>query len=334
MIAAGLRWRGHFGPMRWLKPHETKQTDFQKGSPWGPTATISAQENQRGLTTETADSVGAMLLRENHESVNFRYDEKPKITIGDPYRFKQPMKAIEPVQVLKAIACYEYQSCEHPGWEVSEAKEFCEALRIHAINSLPGYDDAAWGIDDKQPEPKTEIREILPVQRPEPEEDRELTKSEKISMDIKDIAKELRQKLKKRFPSSKFSVRIDRYSMGQSLTVSLMQSSTKVIQDFDKVPEVAIHDRANNHYSAEDIKEEQARRYHQLNHHGLKEEYDPNKWNNGVFLTKAGHDLLSKVVEIADHYNYDDSDIMTDYYSVNFSFSLHIGQWNKPYNGS
>ena len=52
-----------------------------------------------------------------------------------------------PVAVLKAISCYEYQSCEHPGWHTSEARQFCSVLRDHMISMLPGYDDAQWEID-------------------------------------------------------------------------------------------------------------------------------------------------------------------------------------------
>jgi hypothetical protein len=50
--------------------------------------------------------------------------------------------------VLKAIDCYRYQSCEHPGWASSEAQQFCLALQALAINHLPGYDQAPWDITD------------------------------------------------------------------------------------------------------------------------------------------------------------------------------------------
>ena len=48
-------------------------------------------------------------------------------------------------QVCKAIACYEYQSCEHPGWRTSEARAYCHALRVAWCKKLPGYEEAAWG---------------------------------------------------------------------------------------------------------------------------------------------------------------------------------------------
>jgi len=41
--------------------------------------------------------------------------------------------------------------------------------------------------------------------------------------------------------------------------------------------------------------------------------------------------LLKRVEQIIKQYHYDDSDIMTDYYCVNFSFSLDLGKWDKPF---
>lgn len=98
---------------------------------------------ERQLNEGNAGSVGAMLLAENRVSVNSRYCEdeweQPYIYVPIPGK---PLLVI----VLKAIACYEYQSCEHPGWEASEARAFCDALRRHVIASLPGYDEAPWAI--------------------------------------------------------------------------------------------------------------------------------------------------------------------------------------------
>ncbi len=59
--------------------------------------------------------------------------------------------AIEPLvsaaELAKGIANYEYQSCEHPEWEGSEAHAFCRALKEEILASLPGYEDAPWGWD-------------------------------------------------------------------------------------------------------------------------------------------------------------------------------------------
>jgi hypothetical protein len=52
--------------------------------------------------------------------------------------------------VLKQIACFEYQSCEHPAWEQSKAKLLCDHLRGRLISQLPGFEAAPWGITDEQ----------------------------------------------------------------------------------------------------------------------------------------------------------------------------------------
>lgn len=164
------------------------------------------------------------------------------------------------------------------------------------------------------------------------ENDRVLTKQEKYSMDLKDIAREVKQQLLKEYPGCVFSVTIERYSMGQSLHVSLTKSNFKVIRDFKDIPEMALFQLENrSHYTKEQVEKMQSENYHQLNHCSFYEEYDPDSWNNGVFLTKQGYDLFKRVCEIINHYNYDDSDSQTDYFDVNFYLHLNIGQWNKPY---
>ena len=161
---------------------------------------------------------------------------------------------------------------------------------------------------------------------------RKLTKQEKYSMDIKDTAKQVKQQLKIEFPRCAFSVTIERYSMGQSLHVCLMKSNFKVIRYFKDISEMALFKYTNDgHYSREQIEKMQLEKYHQLNDKSFYYGYDPDSWNNGVFLTKQGYDLFKRVCEIVNHYNYNDSDIQTDYFDVNFYFHLNIGQWNKPY---
>jgi hypothetical protein len=102
-----------------------------------------------------ADEVGAGLLAENIESVAYRYDSRDlndlpgpiKQTRPEQYRYRPQPPGIDVVTAIKAIHCYEYQSCEHPGWDTSAAKAFCEELKGGLICCLPGYEDAPWGID-------------------------------------------------------------------------------------------------------------------------------------------------------------------------------------------
>jgi hypothetical protein len=111
-----------------------------------------------GFERERHAEVGQMLWTENVKSVAFRYpDDRFKGClpgpIGEDYLYQEHKTihaALSLVAVLKAIDCYEYQSCEHDGWKVSEAHAFCTALRHAVCAALPGYDDAPWGIDDAE----------------------------------------------------------------------------------------------------------------------------------------------------------------------------------------
>lgn len=152
MVTAGMVWgmpHRHDGPLRWMVAPETHpdyERAFQPGEPWGPLASKVYEDCRRELTRETAGRVGAMLAAENRRSVDFRYDEEE---IEEPYVYRELEGPPCPVIVLKAISCYEYQSCETPDWPKSEAHAFCRALEQRAISNLPGYRDAdAWEITD------------------------------------------------------------------------------------------------------------------------------------------------------------------------------------------
>ena len=88
-----------------------------------------------------------MLRAENNASLAARYPTNPDTqTHGRESATLTGVDKINPVQVLKAIACYAYQACEHDAWETSEARAFCEQLKAHAIANLPGYREAAWEV--------------------------------------------------------------------------------------------------------------------------------------------------------------------------------------------
>lgn len=110
-----------------------------------PDETAMFGRRSERLDVGNANEVGQMLWDENYASVNYRYKS------GDaPERFKHMVvkHRLTFAEAFKAINCYEYQSCEHPGWENSNAKAFCDALTARLIRAMPGYDDAPWGIND------------------------------------------------------------------------------------------------------------------------------------------------------------------------------------------
>ena len=61
-------------------------------------------------------------------------------------------------------------------------------------------------------------------------------------------------------------------------------------------------------------------------------EYEPNQYriSTDKFLNEYGKSVIQKVYDIINSYNFDDSDIMTDYFHTNFYLDLSIGKWDKP----
>jgi hypothetical protein len=105
----------------------------------------------RRLETAKVHALGNCLWHENHVSVWHRYPGDARHECHYVYptkngRFAVP-QLLPVVTVLKQIQCYEYQSCEHDGWETSDARKFCLDLTSRLISYLPGYEAAPWGVD-------------------------------------------------------------------------------------------------------------------------------------------------------------------------------------------
>ena len=157
MLTAGLAGRT-IDIVTWMDPaldNDPRYPEaFTRGHPWGPSAIELAEKYRRTLRTTNATTVGSMLLAENARSVAYRYDENDldvELDQAGIYTFRSLPATPNPVLVLKAIDCYEHQSCERPDWENTEAHAFCDALRRRLIRSLAGYDDApAWEVHDRR----------------------------------------------------------------------------------------------------------------------------------------------------------------------------------------
>ena len=96
--------------------------------------------------------VANVLWRENARSVNYRYEnsdhideqEAPHYTKGPLVRGVALTYPTKPGPVFKAADCLEYQSCERPDWEQSEAFAILQAIRRRMQRAVEGYEDAAW----------------------------------------------------------------------------------------------------------------------------------------------------------------------------------------------
>lgn len=160
----------------------------------------------------------------------------------------------------------------------------------------------------------------------------QLTVSQKINYSTTSISKIARQALKKEFPNCKFNITTEYYSGGSSITLSLMKADFKVVKDVKDIPEEAFERLERlGRYTKDQVIIQQTKLYHQLNQYHFNKEYDAIDWNNGVFLTEQAHKVLNRAVQIIQHYNWDHSDIQSDYFDVHFYLHVQIGKYDRPF---
>ena len=86
------------------------------------------------------------LHAENVRSVNYRYKENEAPLGRFDLRASAHSDRYSRVDIIKACHCLEYQSCETPDYRETVAFQLLEAIKSAAEHSLPGYDEAPWGL--------------------------------------------------------------------------------------------------------------------------------------------------------------------------------------------
>jgi hypothetical protein len=133
---------------------------------------------------------------------------------------------------------------------------------------------------------------------------------------LTDITKDLRKELKAKYPRCKFSVTTKH---GHDITVALMSAPTTPFATLDTIsaydPPLPQHDGT----------------YRQLNHYHITQDHLGRWTSNGAHLKAKYAKMLLQVIKLANEENYNNSDLMTDYFDVGYWFHLAIGKWNKPF---
>jgi hypothetical protein len=116
--------------------------------------TAYAGLNPAGAPLLDLDKLGRKLWRENVDSVAYRYD-MPQRHGAEYAGYLEAIAAYahEPLPAKRAAVrkiadCYDYQSCEHPAWEASEAKQIVDAIgeAFRREYKTKAWEDAPWGI--------------------------------------------------------------------------------------------------------------------------------------------------------------------------------------------
>lgn len=103
--------------------------------------------------TYQPSQIATLLHAENTKSVKFRYSDVAEPFQVEPEPFTFDRWALRytarhsTVELIKAAHCFEYQACQHPGWEQSLARNWIDRLLNQLTRELPGYQDAAWGVE-------------------------------------------------------------------------------------------------------------------------------------------------------------------------------------------
>ncbi len=105
---------------------------------------ITLHHHEDKVINENLALLGQLLVNLNHESVNYRYDEKT-----EPFNFEfSDTEPYNKVQLLKSIECFLYQSCEKPNYKQNKTYLFIEdiknCLQDEIINGLEEYKKAKW----------------------------------------------------------------------------------------------------------------------------------------------------------------------------------------------
>lgn len=98
-----------------------------------------------GGRLSSADKLGKLLLRANEKSIAARYDDADD-SASSGYTFTDP-GPIDPLVVIKAAHCFEYQACEYRQWAHSLARRFVRDVIVSAAKRVKGYDVAeGWSL--------------------------------------------------------------------------------------------------------------------------------------------------------------------------------------------
>ena len=147
---------------------------------------------------------------------------------------------------------------------------------------------------------------------------------------MKEIAKIIKQELKRKYSDCTFSVVKGGNAYCNTLDICLMTSKRNPFQDY----EVAVKDENFGRYNLwgkSETEQEQAKKYLKESLAGGYIQVNEFDIERSYKLSSFGKELFTYAKSLCDSFNFDDSDGMIDYFHCGFYDSFHIGKWDKKF---
>jgi len=222
--------------------------------------------------------------------------------------------------------CEFYAGTRRPDWMTED--KYQDVLASYEEETIQGYKDFIARYEIGDPAGAPEAFDFIPTPAPEPEPTTEPEQPKERITDTTLIAKLTRAELKKVFPDCKFSVTSSWFSGGSEITVALMSAPFEVLGDNPSWPRKESYAQLNQFTLREDFEKHAG---DQVNYDGWYTVPDGYAVCNGAYITRQGWEVLQKAVQIANVHNWDNSDPQTDYFDVNYYFSINVGKFDKPF---
>jgi len=136
------------------------------------------------------------------------------------------------------------------------------------------------------------------------------------------IAKWIREELKT-IPEIKCSVRKD----SGSIYVTVKESQIRFIKKIEEVTENEIFSIMNGRNDSEEEVLEFIKKYLSKGYLNLNIYHIDSDWS----LTDKGKEIALKIKNIMNKHNWDNSDIRTDYFNVNYYCNISLGTYEKAF---
>lgn len=138
LVGAALEFDGN---MAYYDKAQPQGMDYAEWNEWH-------KEHQKEANLGTANDTGQMLYDANLASIEARYGDRWPQEPRKPFAYKASfITMLDPVKMLGAIRCFDYQACEVSNYDLTEAAQYTKALAEVCVSRVR-RDDNTWSVDE------------------------------------------------------------------------------------------------------------------------------------------------------------------------------------------